>query len=345
MDTRYRWQAYFPIIAIFLSACAPNPTTPAVLPTRPPPSASLTEEIQSPNSTDDALPPKLFIVADPSMHRQIQQHLLVALQDLTADQGWALEQRASYPAEDVDSQLRVVVALPPAPDIEQWADLSPQVQFVAVGISGLGTKHNLSLLGANGFREDQLSFLAGYLAAVITPDWRVATLIDEGAGIRAAGFRNGMIYFCGLCRLTYPPYYDYPLSFALKANRTDEDWRQAADFFAANAVDTLFINMQLGDTEMLQILMNSELNFIGVSMPADAERWIATLRFAPEISIREKWNDILEEKGGWRAEIPLLVEDVNQELLSIGRLQWIEKMIDELQTGFIDPSVTPISPD
>jgi len=345
MDKRNLQLTYLPILGLLLSACASNAATQTAVPSPPPPLPSVTEDPQLPNSTDEPLIPKIFLVADPNMHLQIQEHLLRELQDLAAAQEWILEQHTSFSADNIDPELRVVLALPPVSDIEQWADQTPEVQFVAVGISGLTTRPNLSLIGPNGFREDQLSFLAGYLAAVITPDWRVGTIIDEAAEVRAAGFRNGVIYYCGLCRLTYPPYYDYPLSFTLKSDHTEEDWRQSAEFFAANAVDTLFINVNTIEPEMLQILSNSGLTLFGSLMTADADHWIGTLRLAPEISLREKWNDILQEEGGWRTEIPLVLEDVNQELLSIGRLHWIEKMIDELQMGFIDPSITPIGPD
>jgi len=345
MDKRNLGAAYLSIFALLLSACSSNAATSADAPSLAPPLASSTRDIQSPKLTDEPSVPKIFVIADPNMHLQIQQFLLSDLQDLVATQGWILEQHSSFPADNIDPQLRVVVVLPPAPSIEQWADQTPEVQFVAIGISDLGTKPNLSLIGPNGFREDQLSFLAGYLAAVITLDWRIAIIVDQAAEVRAAGFRNGMIYYCGLCRLTYPPFNDYPISFTLRADHAEEDWKQAADFFTANAVDTLFVNVNARDTEMMEILMNSGLNMFGNTMPAETSQWIATLRLAPEISLLEKWDAILQENGGWRTEIPLLVEDVNQELLSIGRLQSIEKMIVDLQAGFIDPSVTPISPD
>ena len=340
MDKRILKLPYLPIFVLLLSACISRAAIPEAVTSPLPPSASLIVETQLPKSTDE--PPKVYLVADPGTHLQIQIHLLRELMPLTATQGWILEKHTSYA---IDPLLRVVVALPPAAEIEQWADQSPDVQFVAVGISGLATKPNLSLIGPDGFRQDQLSFLAGYLAAVITPDWRVATLVDETNEAGAAGFRNGVIYYCGLCRLTYPPYYDYPLSFSLQPDHSEEDWRQAAEFFEARAVDTLFINVKAQESEMPRILSESGLIMFGNSLPADAEQWIATLRLAPEISLRKKWNGLLQGEGGWQTEIPLIIEDVNRELLSTGRLQWIEKMIDELQSGFVDPSVTPISPE
>ncbi len=140
-----------------------------------------------------------------------------------------------------------MVALPPDPGIANLAAANPQAQFLAVGIPGVTVTSNLSQIGSDGERPDQQGFLAGYLAAVITPDWRVGVISqsDSPAGKAAQnGFTNGVIFYCGLCRPSYPPFIQYPILVDLAAGT---DPQAAVDSLVSNAVKTVYVSPAVED--------------------------------------------------------------------------------------------------
>ncbi len=98
--------------------------------------------------------------------------------------------------------LKVVIALPPDPGLAALTAAAPGVQFLAVGIPGLAAAPNLSSIGAAGLPVDQQAFLAGYIAGMVAPEWRVGILIPERyrrrrAAVRDA-FTNGYHFYCGI---------------------------------------------------------------------------------------------------------------------------------------------------
>ena len=101
------------------------------------------------------------------------------------------------------SGLKVVIAFPPDPGLAALTAAAPGVQFLAVDIPNLATAPNLSSIGANGFPVDQQAFLAGYIAGLVAPEWKVGILSqkDNPCGdIAVTAFTNGFVYYCGSCR-------------------------------------------------------------------------------------------------------------------------------------------------
>jgi hypothetical protein len=130
------------------------------------------------------------------------------LKGLAEQAGLGFEVRTSLEAKELGN-VHIVVALPPANGLEALAESTPGTQFLAFGVEGVQPASNLSVLNSAAGRPDQLGFLAGYLAAAITEDWRVGVVSEAStAGGKAAslGFRHGVTYFCGLCLPVYPPF-------------------------------------------------------------------------------------------------------------------------------------------
>jgi hypothetical protein len=72
--------------------------------------------------------------------------------------------------------LKVVIVLPPDPGLAALTAAAPGVQFLAIGIPDLPTASNLSSIGATGVPADQQAFLAGYIAGLVAPEWKVGIL-------------------------------------------------------------------------------------------------------------------------------------------------------------------------
>ena len=75
--------------------------------------------------------------------------------------------------------MKVVIALPPDPGLAALAAAAPGVQFLAIDIPDLPAASNLSTIGATGLPVDQQAFLAGYIAGLLAPEWKVGILYQK----------------------------------------------------------------------------------------------------------------------------------------------------------------------
>jgi len=83
---------------------------------------------------------------------------------------------------------------------------------------------------------------------------------------------------------------------------------------------------------------------LGITSPPESLRsnWIATLKMSPELVLESRWNDVVNNDGGWVEPIPITLEDINNELLSEGKQRFFEKLLFDVLAGFVEPSA--ISP-
>jgi hypothetical protein len=245
--------------------------------------------------------------------------------------------------------VRIVVALPPASGLAELAASAPETQFLAFGIQGLQPTPNLSAIASPAGRPDQLGFVAGYLAAVITEDWRVGVVSEAGTtpGKAASlGFRNGMTYFCGLCLPVYPPFPNrgYPVQVDLPEGAGAADWQAAIDALTTWQVETVFVYPGVADDQLLVDLASAGINLIVAGPPAGVWRdhWVASLGSQDALpSLPDLWAKLLAGHGGEEVSLPLGLTGTNPDLLSPGRQHLVEAMLADLLAGFIDTGVNP----
>jgi hypothetical protein len=270
--------------------------------------------------------------------------------ELAERDGLAFLERAEISDADWQSDVRLVVALPPDPGLAALAPAHPGTQFLAVGVPALQPAQNLSVIGAQGDRPDRQGFLAGYLAAVITQDWRVGVIsrADTPAGKAAeGGFVNGAIFYCGLCRPAYPPFYQYPVVAAISAGASQADQQVAADTLLSNAVQTVYVAPGVGDESLLNYLAEAGVNIIG-SAPPTAQvqnRWVASIQVDWAQAVREAWSRLMNGETGLSLAGPLQLTDRNETLFSSGRQGYVERMLQDLLDGYIDTGVDPFTGD
>ena len=143
-------------------------------------------------------PGAVILLAPPGAAPGLVGTMETVIAELAEADGLVVHTRSEMTEADWDADVRVVVVLPPDPGVGALAAAHPDTQFLAVGVPDLEAMDNLSVLGAQGERLDRQGFLAGYLAAVITPDWRVGVIgrADTPSGAAAqAGFTNGAIFY------------------------------------------------------------------------------------------------------------------------------------------------------
>jgi hypothetical protein len=289
-----------------------------------------------------------ILLAPPDSDQATTAALQTMLTGLAAQAGLRFQVRPSLGVGGVGN-VRIVVAIPPDPGLAALASSRPGTQFLAVGIPGLQPASNLSILDSQADRLDQMGFLAGYLAAVITGDWRVGIVSEEDtpAGKAASlGFRNGVTYFCGLCLPVYPPFPNggYPVQVDLPAGAGSENWQATITYLASWQVETVFVNPSVADDKLLANLANADINLIVAGPPAEAwrEHWVASLGAQdPLEAVPDLWSKLLAGKGGEHTSLPLGFTGVNPDLFSPGRQHLVETMLADLLAGFIDTGVDP----
>jgi hypothetical protein len=313
------------------------PTAPATFTPQPTPTVSPTPLI-----------PVALLLAPEGADRGQIEAAGQALSNLSAQEGLRWQMRTALSAADLTPDVRLVLALPPASGLEELAKGAPQVQFLAVGIPGLQSLPNLSQIGAEASSPERAAFLAGIIAAILTDDWRVGviSLSDTPEGVAARqGFLNGVVFFCGLCRQIYPPYYQYPLYIEYPSGASPAERLSAVTALTDRFVKTAYLYPGAADPALLKALDEAGILVIGGASPGAARptHWAATVQSDPSDSIQAILPDLLAGKGGAVLPLALEITDVNPELFSPGRLALAEKYLAEILAGVIEPGAPPDS--
>ncbi len=244
-------------------------------------------------------------------------------------------------------EFAIVVVIPPFPDLVALAETAPETKFLAIGFDGLSAGDNLSLLGSGGADYDIQGFIAGYIAAMITDDWRVGALSvqeDQNALAARDGFRTGVKYYCGLCNPKYAPTgvnYLYPKFIDLPVGASDAEISVNIDVLIDHYVKTFYIVPGVGTPQIYRKLIANDKYIIGSGIDYREEYqdyWVVSLEYDLVNALVEFWPRFLEAETGLEELPPLLLTDVNPNFLSEGKLNLVSKILEEVQGGFIKTS-------
>ena len=244
---------------------------------------------------------------------------------------------------------QVVVVLPPFPDLDVLVRLAPETRFLAIGFNNLDPQDNLSVLRSGGGDYDIQGFIAGYIAAMITTDWRVGALsVQENPDALAArdGFRVGVKYYCGLCNPKYAPTginYLYPKYIDLNVDATDLEISANVDFLVDRAVNTFYIVPGVGTEQIYRMLVAYQKNIIGAGSDFREEYqdfWVVSLEYDLIAALKEFWPLFLDTEFGIEYTPPLLLTDINYDLLSEGKVNMAEAILEEVSNGYINTTLS-----
>jgi hypothetical protein len=328
------------------SACGiVYPTDKPTFTPSPSPTATITA-IPTLTPTPTPLPLTAVLLASSEADQTYVSYLQTALNDIVTEQGYRWLVRQQLTQDDLISALRLVVAVPPDPGLAQMAASAPDTQFLALGIPGLEAAPNLNLIGVAGERPDQEGFIAGVIAAMLAPDWRVGviSLSDtiEGRSARS-GFLNGVQYFCGLCRPIHPPFYEYPLYIELPSTATTAEWQEAANYMVDHYAQTVYVYPGAGDESMLSTLAAAGVSIISSGEPPStaAENWVVSLTTDPLPLILSQVEGLLNGSisGGESLTVPIQFTNINPALFTPGKQRLAEQILSDMQAGYIDTGV------
>lgn len=325
----------FPARATVLPATiASEPTQPIVdtpVPLTPTPLPALTVLVSSEDDPTGAL-------LDP------------VLAGLSAESGFRFEHLSELPPDLAGDNVNIAVVVAPMDGLSTLAAASPSLQFISIGVPGLTPSTNLSVVEPLSDRLDDLAFLGGYAAALVSEDWRVASLSrpeDAAGAMTRIAFANGAEFLCGLCRTVSPPYPGFPVDYPLPAPGDAQTLGSTLAQIDQDKVEIVFLQPGTYDSSLVDRLAEMGVHLIGLGPPgADpSPAWIATIEGDPARAVESVWSAASSGESGGSIQMPLRVSLIDPTRLTPGRLLQLQSIVDELDLGYIGTGVDPLTGD
>ena len=329
------------VLIIVLVACgnsAPD-ATPTPIPT----------DTQVPTPTFTATPstPLAILVMPSDLDQALYDLYQRTVYDLAQQAGFRFQVRNTLGEADLEPGLRVVIALPPdpGPGIAALAAAAPQTQFLAINIPGLTAGGNISVL-ANNVQNDIVAFMAGYIGAMITDDYRIGMIYPDGNtdAINALdAFTNGKTYFCGICRPYYYLNYDFPQSIPVPATELPENYGGYAVYLIQQRkANFIYVYPDIATPELLAYIGSSGAVQVGGVLQGGVPLyWAASLSPDTIGAIQTAWPYLIAGQGGQAVQSPLTLTNVDPNLFSPGKQAQAEQVLADLLAGRISPHSIP----
>ena len=332
------------LFAGFLLAACGSRATPTPVSATP----TLTPD---PTASPTASMPLVILVLPADMSQKDKDSYQTMIYDLAQAQGMRFQVLNKLTAADLalnGAALKVVIAVPPDPGLAALAAAAPDVEFLAVGIPDLPAASNLSSIGGTGVPVDQQAFLAGYIAGLVAPEWKVGILSQKdttGGEAARTAFENGFEFYCGSCRnpLFPQPSGIYPVVVRIPTDAKPGEYTAFADVLLHNIVKVAYVYPEVATPELLNYMAQNNLLIISQSLPSEDVRaqWVASIQPDTVSAIKNIFPDLVAGKGGVVVPTPLFLTDVNSDLLSAGKLRLAQDVLTGLQNGSIGTGVTP----
>jgi len=336
--------AFLLFTVILLTACAlPGGALPA-------PDVSTSTPIPSASPTLPSTP--LTILVLPSDMPQAESDRYQTLvYDLAQTNGMRFQVRNVLTSADVAFEgpaLKVVIALPPDPGLAELVTAAPGVQFLGVGIPNLAAASNLSSVGAGGIPVDQQAFLAGYIAGLVAPEWKVGILYQKdtpGGNAARDAFTNGFYFYCGTCRNPFfpQPVGIYPIKVGIPTDAPESDYNGHANILLQNIVKVAYVYPDVATPDLLTYMAQSGMLLISQTLPGEdvSSSWIASIQPDLFSALENIFPELAAGNGGQVVPTPLFLTDVNPALLSEAKLRLVQEVLNGLHDGTIGTGVNP----
>ncbi len=330
------------IISLALAGCSlshRSTPTPEVSPTlRPQPTLTPTQST-----------PLVVLILPSDMSKSDANTYQTDIYNLAQASGMRFQVLNSMTLDDLKIEgpsLKIVVAFPPDPGLAALVAAAPQVQFLAIGIPKLPSAPNLSTIGSTGQPTDQQAFLAGYMAAMLSEDYRIGmiTLKDDPQGMAAeTAFMNGMHFYCGLCLAAFPPLYTYPVHVEIPQDVPRSNYASYGGPLHDYLASVAYVYPAVATPELYSALAQEGLNLIGQTLPNKGlqANWVASIQPEMMTAVQNIFPQLAAGQGGQTIASPLKLTDVNSSLLSDAKLRLAQQILDGLQAGTIDTGVSP----
>lgn len=327
------------LVAILVACGQSTPDIPTVIPT----------ETLIPTATFTATPstPLAMLVMPADLEPALYELYQSTVYDLAQQSGFRFQVRNSLSEEDLEPTLRVVIALPPdpGPGIAALAAAAPQTQFLAINIPGLTAGGNISVLASN-VQTDIVAFMAGYIGALITEDYRIGMVYPDGNADALSAldaYTNGKAYACGICQRYYYLPYDFPQSIAIPTTEPPENHGGYAVYLIQQReVDFIYTYPDIATPELLAYIGSSGAVQIGGAQQGSLPLyWAASLTPDTIGAIQAAWPNLVAGQGGQAVQSPLTITNADPNLLSPAKQAEAEQVLADLLAGRISPHSVP----
>ena len=324
------------LLASLVSACGPNVPATEVLG-----SETLAPTIVQSTSTPTLGAPTVLLVTSPDADPVMLAELQVTLETLAAESSLALTIVNSLTPDQLTENVKVVVGFSAGTDLAALALGAPAIQFVAIDQPNVVPGANLSVIGDPLVEEERQSFMGGYLAALVTRDYKVAGLIPSDIPLTTEAqnaYEIGARFYCGLCKSQYPPYNSYPQLYTLPLGSDVTTLQNAAATLSDLGVQVVYVHRDLVTTDLLSVLENYGIEVVGGASPdMPRNNWVGTVAIDPTPALAKIWGDVMAGIGGQQVPGAIVLLDLDSGLLSEGR----RLMFDEIKTDLEQDLVLP----
>jgi len=318
----------------FISGCAKKPVQ-----EQPTPAAAQPTALPTPLPSPD----RVVLVAPADLDPVLLADAETTLRELAASYSLEFEKREKVIANEVTPDMKVVVFLSQPDNLGSLASGAPGTQFVAIMNEYWNPGQNVTVIRK---RDDHLAFMAGYLAALLAPNFRVGALLTAEDPALSQAFANGVNYYCGICASQLNPLNRYPFISTQPAASPVSAWQAGFESINVNKINVLFVAREAASPELLAYLATLDIAMIGnQSPPSEGKpKWVATLYSDGMAPIREIWPDLVAGKGGKVLNAAIKIFD-NQYVsvydglvwLSQGKMNFAQITMDLLQDNQINP--------
>lgn len=285
------------------------------------------------------------------LHDGIDENTAAAWQErlstLVQAGGFSLETRSTLSEADISGSWRMVVMPAYEDNLTSLASSAPATLFVVVTDTVIVDQPtNVVQLVADPYAK---AFAAGNTAIHTAADWRLGALLPgdsaDDSNLVQAAFINGVNYYCGKCATVYTPLFDAPLITTLPSASSAAAWIEAlSELHRQYILRAVFVSEAAASDELFVFLAEINMIAVGEEKPVGIEglRWAATIRQDSLAVLEENWAGFASRSYDSNTIlVPIELVDVDENLLSIGRMRLIEETIDAVADGW----VLPLSPD
>lgn len=334
------------LAGLLLISCSPASNTKAT-PTQAAAAPAAPESSATPAATPTVAATKVLLVAPQGTDAASIQ---AKLAELAGPSGMTVETRQGLQKSDLTSEIKAVVLLSAPADLADLLAAAPQVQFVVVASADLPAAGNLTVIRQ---KLENQAFVAGFTSVLLSTDYRAAGLLPAdgplGASLKEA-FVNGGRYFCGVCAPGWPLNVYYPLAVELPSASDSAAWLSAAAGpFDEQKVEVFYLAPEAALPDVVNGLAGKLQNekaiiLVGAQTPPDGlqAQWAASIHFDLASVLTQVWPDVAAGKGGSVQEAPLLIDNINADLLGEGKQRLIKEVAEKLKSGEVTPFSIPL---
>lgn len=323
---KFTLTSLFVIFILLLGITACNGKVPA---TPEPPAATPTPEIP-PTPT---LAPDRIVLFDPT--GQAGAEVTTTMTEFAAANSIGFETWTAL-VPDL-SGVKVMVVFGGMDNLAEIAASSPQTQFLIIS-TAIPAAGNISTIGADPVH---LAFMAGYLAAMTSDDWRSGALLADDANLGLANaFTNGGQYLCGRCTPQFTPMLSYPQVYALASQSGAAAWTaQAQALWADTNANSIYIDPTADFVEVLDVFPD-RLLFGSNPVSANLSRYTAILGTDLVPALQTALPELLAGAGGkaYTGRVGILINN-NPDVVTPAK----QVIFDQVALDLANNQVIPLS--